>query len=55
MISEFLFSGQKKLGARSYCTPTVHLKQNRGQQNNVYLKYLYLYIYIFIINLDLQQ
>ena len=35
--------------------PTVHLKYNRGEQNNVSLEYLYLYFYIFIINLDLQQ
>ena len=34
---------------------TVFLKQNRGQRNNVYIKYLYLYMYIFVINLDLQQ
>ena len=43
------------LDVRSCRAPIMHLNQNRGQRNNVCLKYLYLYIYIFVINLDLQQ
>ena len=39
-------AGQEKLGARSCRAPTVHLKWNRGIQNNVCLKYLYLTITI---------
>ena len=35
------FSGQGKFGAHSCRAPTVPLKYNRGQRNNVYLKYLY--------------
>ena len=27
-----------KLGAYSCCVPTVHLKQNQEEQNNLYLK-----------------
>ena len=48
-------SGQEKLGAHSCRAPTLRLKQNQGESNNVYLKYVYLHIYIFVINLDLQQ
>ena len=49
------YTGQEKLGAHLYCAPIVHLKQNQGQHNKVYLEYLYLHIYIFVKNLDLQQ
>ena len=50
-----LHAGQEKLGAHSRRAPTVHLKKNREERNNVHLKYACLHIYIFMINLDLQQ
>ena len=34
------YAQHKKLGACSYCVPTMHLKQNWGQWNNMYLKYI---------------
>ena len=47
--------GPEKLGARSCHAPTMHLNYNRGERNNVYIKYVYLHIYFFKINLDLRQ
>ena len=50
----FVPQGQDKLGAHSCCAPTMHLKQNWGEQNSCVPK-IYLHIYNLAIKRQLEH